>query len=88
MRPWPPPGHPAGGLLGEEVRPLQVGRDQLVEALFGGLQQVAALARPHAGIVHQKVEVLEALAGKAQKRGAVLGGGHVAGEDFAAGFAA
>ena len=62
MRPVAALHHPARRLLGQEMRPFQVGRDQLVEALFGGFQKVAALARRHAGVVHQQIQVAEALA--------------------------
>src|ERR1019366_1060916 len=57
--------------------PFKVGDDQLVEALLGGLQHVATLARRHAGVVHQQVETLEALARVADQRGAVRGGRHI-----------
>ena len=55
MRPSPV-RHPAGGLLGQEMGPLRFVRDQLVEAFLGGFEQIAALARGHAGVVDQQIE--------------------------------
>src|ERR1019366_2650684 len=78
-------GHPARRLLGEEVGALQVGRDQLVEALFGGLQQVASLARGHAGVVDQQVEFLKPLAGEGEQPSAILAAGDLALKNLAAG---
>ena len=72
MRPSPRSGHPAGGGLGQEVRPFEVRGDQLVEALFGGFEKVAALARRHAGVIDQDVERVEALPRERDQRLAIL----------------
>ena len=66
--------HPARGLLSQEVRALEVGGDEFVEALFGGIQKVTAFARRHAGVIHQKVETSQPLAGKPQKPFAIFAG--------------
>ena len=86
MRPSPCFGHPAGRLLGEEVRTFEVGRDQFVEALFGGVEQIAALARGHAGVVHQQVELFKTLAGEGEQRRAIVAAADVALKDLAAGL--
>jgi hypothetical protein len=66
------------------VRTFQVGVDQLVEAFFGGLQQVAPFARSHAGIIHQKVKRRPALARKCDESRAIVAAPDVTLEDFAA----
>src|SRR4051794_9926910 len=50
------------------MRALQVRTDQLVEALFGGVDDVAALALADAGVVHQQVETAEAFSSVCNQR--------------------
>jgi hypothetical protein len=45
--------YPAGGELREEMRSFEIDADQLVEALFGGIENVAPLALADAGVVDQ-----------------------------------
>ena len=69
------------------MRPFQVGIDEFVEALFGGLKNVETLTGRDAGVVHEEVEALrEDTAGKADERGAVGRAADVAAEDLTAGF--
>src|SRR5205807_10041353 len=63
--------HPFRNALVQEVRSLEVGGDEFVEALFGSVQQIATLARRHAGIVHQQVERWIAFACKCKERGPI-----------------
>ena len=65
--------HPARGLLGQEVRALQVHPDQLVEALLAGLEDVGAHLGGDAGVVHQHVEAAEGRADGLEEGGTVVG---------------
>src|SRR5438445_5548073 len=68
------------------MRAFEVGRDQLVEAVFAGFQDVAALALSGAGVVDEQVEAFETLAGVADEGLAISGGGDVTGENIGAGI--
>jgi hypothetical protein len=78
--------HPVGRFLREEVRALEVGGEQFVEALLGGFEHVAALAGRDAGVVDEQVEPPEARAGVFDDRIAVRGRADVALEDLRAAF--
>src|SRR4051812_47561703 len=78
--------HPFRGKLRQEMRALEVHADQLVEAGFGGFDDIAPLALADAGVIDQQVEPFEARAGMADQRLAIGGGGDIAGEDVGAGF--
>ena len=80
--------HQPRALLRQKIRALQVGADQFVEALFGGFEEVAALARSDTSIVDEKVEALEVLAGEAHQGIPVVVESDVALDDFAAGLIA
>ena len=51
--------HPRGDALGQKIRPAKIGRDQLVEALFAGLEDIGANARRDAGVVDQNIQPAE-----------------------------
>ena len=53
--------HPVGAGLRQEIRALQVGPQHVLEALFGGFQDVGTDLRGHAGVVHQHVQAAETL---------------------------
>src|ERR1035441_3731276 len=57
--------------LREEIRPFEIGRDQLVEALFAGVENIGAHARGDACVVHEDVEPTEAFFRCKQEAGAV-----------------
>ena len=61
----------AGHGLGQEVGAGQVGGQHLGERLLGGLQQVGALPRRDAGVVHQHLHTAELLQGGGQQARAV-----------------
>ena len=46
--------HRVGDGLRQEVRPLKVGPDQLLETLLGGVEQIGANARRAARVVDQR----------------------------------
>ncbi|GIV15396.1 MAG: hypothetical protein KatS3mg022_0831 [Armatimonadota bacterium] len=69
--------HPAGDRLREEVRSLQVGADELLEALLAGFQNI----RPHlwrnACVVHQHVQPPKTFTHRLHQLAALFGLGDV-----------
>ena len=56
------PDHPGGHALGEKIRPAQIGRDDFVEALFSGIEQIGADARRDARVVDQNIQPAQLVA--------------------------
>ena len=63
--------------LGEEERPAQIDRDRPVEALGRELQQVTALERRDAGVVHQAIDLAQVAADAIDQRPMLVDPGDV-----------
>jgi hypothetical protein len=70
----------AGDGLRQEVRPLQVRAQHLVEAVLGGLQEIHARARRPSGVVHERIGHTDRRAQLCDQASAILGLRQIAAE--------
>ena len=70
------------------MRALEVRGDQLVEALLGGIEQVAPFAGGHPALLTEQVKLVPSLAGEGDEGFAVVAAGDVALKNLAADFGA
>src|SRR6185437_4392755 len=68
------------GELREKVRPLEIDREQAVEAFFSRPCEVGSNRGRDARIVHERVKPSEGLNGAAEEGGAIGGDGDIAGD--------
>ena len=78
--------HELGYGLGKEVGAFEIGGDEFVEAIGGGIEDVVTLAGSDAGVIDEEIDAPEFFDCEAEEGGAVLWGGNIALDDFGTGF--